>query len=290
MLSYQWRGTWVTNQVQVIGIDEKIAEPGERFRQVPAAPGQSPGNELRAPRRRLRHPRSPGRRPDARARGHAPGRLGAIAAAWPGNRRSRSECCKSAAPAPLPIGADGSPARTVCRAAGAGRPVQPPASRRQQVKTFDPAKEQNTGVVLGIAMSQLSARPTARSTSASCRATTCKLTFPTAGTPPKAVSDNFTIVDFYESKMLEYDSRFVFVPIQELQQLRGMIDPSTGVGLRQRHRDQAPAGGRRQRGPRQAAGGLRPGALPASRPGATSKAPCWPPCRWRPRSSTCCCS
>ena len=52
-----------------------------------------------------------------------------------------------------------------------------------------------------------------------------KLTFPTAGTPPKAVSDNFTIVDFYESKMSEYDASFVFVPIRKLQELRGMIDP-----------------------------------------------------------------
>ena len=28
----------------------------------------------------------------------------------------------------------------------------------------------------------------------------------------------------------------------------------------------------------------------ASTPGATSRARCWPPCRWRRRSSTCCCS
>ena len=58
-----------------------------------------------------------------------------------------------------------------------------------------------------------------------------KLTFPTAGQPPKTVSDNFTIVDFYESKMSEYDAKFVFVPIRKLQELRGMIDPTTGVGL-----------------------------------------------------------
>ena len=30
--------------------------------------------------------------------------------------------------------------------------------------------------------------------------------------------------------MLEYDSMFVFMPIKELQRLRGMIDPSTGTG------------------------------------------------------------
>ena len=56
-----------------------------------------------------------------------------------------------------------------------------------------------------------------------------KLTFPSAGSPPKAAWDNFTVVDFYESKMSEDDSKFVFVPIGALQQLRGMIDPSTGT-------------------------------------------------------------
>ncbi len=53
---------------------------------------------------------------------------------------------------------------------------------------------------------------------------------PTAGTPPKAVTDNFTIIDFYESKMSEYDSNFVFAPIERVQQLRGMIDPQSGIG------------------------------------------------------------
>ena len=56
-----------------------------------------------------------------------------------------------------------------------------------------------------------------------------KVTFPTAGTPPKAVSDSFTIVDYYESKMSEYDSNFVFVPLAMLQRMRGMIDPQTGL-------------------------------------------------------------
>ena len=30
--------------------------------------------------------------------------------------------------------------------------------------------------------------------------------------------------------MSEYDSTFVFVPIAKLQELRGMIDPATGIG------------------------------------------------------------
>ena len=52
--------------------------------------------------------------------------------------------------------------------------------------------------------------------------------------------------------MSEYDSSFVFVPIRKLQELRGMIDPSTGVGLVNVDPDQAQAGRRRRRGPRQA--------------------------------------
>jgi len=51
----------------------------------------------------------------------------------------------------------------------------------------------------------------------------------TAGTPPKAVSDTFTVVDFYESKMSEYDTNFVFVPIAAVQRMRGMIDPQSGL-------------------------------------------------------------
>ena len=53
-----------------------------------------------------------------------------------------------------------------------------------------------------------------------------KLTFPTGRHAAQGPSsDDFTIVDFYESKMSEYDASFVFVPIRKLQELRGMIDP-----------------------------------------------------------------
>ena len=94
---------------------------------------------------------------------------------------------------------------------------------------FDPTKEQHTGVVLGISLASF------RSVDGEDRflvlpGDDVKLTIPTAGQPPKAVSETFTIVDFYESKMSEYDSGFVFVPIKKLQQLRGMINPSTGIG------------------------------------------------------------
>jgi lipoprotein-releasing system permease protein len=97
-----------------------------------------------------------------------------------------------------------------------------------QGTVFDPASEQHTGCVLGISL---------------CRFHTInneegfrllpgddvEITYVTAGRPPKPLSAKFTVVDFYESKMGEYDSQFVFVPIGELQKLRGMIDPLTNV-------------------------------------------------------------
>ena len=82
------------------------------------------------------------------------------------------------------------------------------------------------------------------------------LTTVTAGQPPKDSSDHFTIVDLYESKMSEYDSQFVFVPIRKLQELRGMIDPTTGVGRMNVIQIKLKPGADGERGARQAASGL----------------------------------
>ena len=43
------------------------------------------------------------------------------------------------------------------------------------------------------------------------------------------MSDSFTVVDMYESKMTEYDSSFIFVPLDKLQELRGMFDRESGT-------------------------------------------------------------
>ncbi len=51
-----------------------------------------------------------------------------------------------------------------------------------------------------------------------------RVTFPTAGSMPTAVHESFTVVDFYESKMSEYDSTFAFVPLKRLQEARGMVN------------------------------------------------------------------
>jgi lipoprotein-releasing system permease protein len=95
---------------------------------------------------------------------------------------------------------------------------------------FDPAKEQNTGAVIGIAMAGYRDNKGVDRFFA-VPGDDVKIAFFTTAQPPKIESDNFTITDFYESKMSEYDAKYVFVPIRKLQQLRGMIDPTTGVGL-----------------------------------------------------------
>jgi lipoprotein-releasing system permease protein len=94
---------------------------------------------------------------------------------------------------------------------------------------FDASKEQFTGAILGIALCSFRDR-TGTDRFLLLPGDDVKITFPNAGIPPKAVSDTFTVVDFYESKMSEYDSNFVFVPLRKLQELRGMIDPQTGIG------------------------------------------------------------
>ena len=97
------------------------------------------------------------------------------------------------------------------------------------VEEFDPAREQHTGMIMGIALASMRDHEGVDRFLA-LPGDDVKLIFPTAGMPPKEAHDNFTIVDFYESKMSEYDSTFVFVPMKKLQELRGMIDPSTGIG------------------------------------------------------------
>lgn len=95
-------------------------------------------------------------------------------------------------------------------------------------EVFDPTQKQHTGLVLGIALSNY------RDEAGHERflllpGDDVRVSFPNASIPPKAISYWFTIVDLYESKMSEYDSTFVFVPLKKLQELRGLLDPQTGI-------------------------------------------------------------
>jgi lipoprotein-releasing system permease protein len=111
-------------------------------------------------------------------------------------------------------------------------PLDPNATQTAAT-VFDASREQFTGIVLGIAIGSVRQRnPEGKVMDYFlCRpGDDVQVTFPSAGTPPKAISDQFTVVDFYESKMSEYDSGFAFMPLTKLQQMRGMIDPQSGIG------------------------------------------------------------
>jgi lipoprotein-releasing system permease protein len=252
MLSFQVRGQWVTRQVMFIGIDESSHAAASDFSRYL----QHPEN-----RRQLSFALRDGGYDtvDSQAETPGPTRPALEGAGWPHRRmrvererlwRERQEAQERAA---------GGPARPVDQqvdavlAATAPADTRPPAAEPPATKTdadapaadaarkdpfktvrpdegraMDPAKEQFTGIVPGIGLASF------RDSTGVDRflvlpGDDVKITFPTAGTPPKAVSDTFTIVDFYESKMSEYDSNFVFVPIAALQRMRGMIDPQTGI-------------------------------------------------------------
>jgi lipoprotein-releasing system permease protein len=97
---------------------------------------------------------------------------------------------------------------------------------------LDRTKEQHAGMVLGIAISTIRGRDSHGDVRDFylCRpGDDVEVIFPSAGAKPEPVNTIFTVVDLYESKMSEYDATFAFVPLRKLQDLRGMIDPETGV-------------------------------------------------------------
>jgi lipoprotein-releasing system permease protein len=249
MLSFQVRGQWLTRQVMFIGIDETTHAMVSDF-----------GSYLQHPanRRQLSFALRDGgydtsdSQADGAAGENGPKRPALESAGWP-HRRMRVAREKLWRERETARGAAaGQPARPVDKQVdavlAATTPTADPAavsptadpaavsptadgtaaSPADEGLTMDPAKEQFTGIVPGIGLASF------RDSEGVDRflvlpGDDVKITFPTAGTPPKAVSDTFTIVDFYESKMSEYDSNFVFVPIAALQRMRGMIDPQSGI-------------------------------------------------------------
>ena len=100
-------------------------------------------------------------------------------------------------------------------------------------KIFDPLKHQHTGIILGRAIGhrKINDPKTGESTDFYLLkpGDDVQLTLPTAGSMPRPISEKCTVVDFYFSKMHEYDSNFAFMPLSKLQEIRGMIDPISGM-------------------------------------------------------------
>ena len=103
---------------------------------------------------------------------------------------------------------------------------------------FDPSKQQHAGIIvgLGISLGQRSSvlDPDTGEMVVEDRlmlipGDDVSLHFLTSNLPPRIQSGSFTVVDIFESKMVEHDKGMVFVPIESLQHLRGMVDADTGT-------------------------------------------------------------
>lgn len=228
MLSFKVRGQWMTKQVNLIGIDEKSYANVSEF-----------GKYLLHPENRKQlsfdlHER--GYDPRLREAGWAYRRMKVAQERYYEEQMRKLEAASAGESAHETVAT-----ATTDEDSGDDAPFnfeigQDPfleADEENDARTFDAMTQQHVGIVLGIATSNIRHRA---SDGEIVDLFLCKpgddvkVTFPTAGTPPQAVSANFTVCDFYESKMSEYDSTFAFIPIGQLQYLRGMIDPQTGVG------------------------------------------------------------
>ncbi len=115
-------------------------------------------------------------------------------------------------------------------------PFDPGAEHRPPIDPetlFDPMKDQYTGIILGIAISQRKSQTPdgeLRDVYMVRPGDDVQVMFPTVGMNARPVSENCTVVDFYSSNMHEYDASFAFMPLSELQQIRGMMDPLTNEG------------------------------------------------------------
>ncbi|MCR4415822.1 MAG: ABC transporter permease [Thermoguttaceae bacterium] len=224
MLSFRRGDNWINRQVQLIGVDEETVGRVSDF----AKYLQHPANRLK-PSFELREGGYDTR--GAEAGPDTPERPDMKHAGWEYRRRMAQaraidqRLFGPGAPRGAAPGLEGGPSPEPA-------PHDPFAARAQaEAARFDPAREQHPGVVLGIILATYRLPGSPEDQFLLLPGDDVTLTFPNApaGEPPKILSHAFTVVDFYESKMSEYDSSFVFVPLSVLQELRGMKDPSSGL-------------------------------------------------------------
>jgi lipoprotein-releasing system permease protein len=206
MLSFYYGGQWFTRQVDLIGIDAATQSRVSDFSQYL----QHPAN-----RRQLSFTLRDGGYDlrDHQAGPEAAERPQMREAGW--GRRRRVAAARG-------LGPRESGSREI--------PFNPfDAYKRSPEADCDMSQRQYTGLVAGIALASF--RDHGEERFVLLPGDDVRLTFATAGSRPTATHQIYTVVDFYECKMSEYDSKFVFVPIEALQNDRGMIDPVTGTGM-----------------------------------------------------------
>jgi lipoprotein-releasing system permease protein len=118
-----------------------------------------------------------------------------------------------------------------------GIPASPFPAGEQEGTVMDLTKEQFTGIILGIAIGSVKQRDdkgNVKDYYMTRPGEDVKVALASAGTNPKALFEQFTVVDFYESKMSEYDAGFAFVPLEKLQDARKMGSAVTTIQLKLR--------------------------------------------------------
>jgi lipoprotein-releasing system permease protein len=223
MLSFQYHGQWITRQVTLIGVDAATYADVGDFRQYLLHPENQKNFSFLL-----------------RENGYGDAAHGIPPSGWE-YRRAKAEFERAyqeqvkrlravSEPEALAPGANA----TVDADSSGSLPVNPfeKGQANYQPRVFDAGKEQHAGIVLGIAICSSKQRDKEGKVQDYYLARPgddVRVTVPTCGEEPKPASDYFTVVDFYESKMSEYDSNFAIVPIEKLQELRLMIDPATNV-------------------------------------------------------------
>jgi lipoprotein-releasing system permease protein len=221
LLRIPFRGDFHTRQINLIGVDKTTYADVSDFSQY------------------LLHPENKQRLSFLlREQGYAPGRKGFPPSGWEHRRlqamyeRALEEQRRESAAVATAAGSAASDTAPPADPYAPSVPADPYGGGATEATgtIFDPAMEQNTGIILGIATSSIRGRDAKGEVQDFylCRpGDDVQVYFPNAGNSPKPVSVSLTVVDFYESKMSEYDATFAFMPIEKLQQLRGMFDPLT---------------------------------------------------------------
>lgn len=99
-----------------------------------------------------------------------------------------------------------------------------------EMGTFDPLKETHPGIIVGIGMAMYRNHE-GEDKFYLLPGRDLTLTFPNCSIRPEGVTAHFTCTDLYESKMSEYDGSFVFVPMKDLQELRGMYNKANQIQI-----------------------------------------------------------
>jgi lipoprotein-releasing system permease protein len=229
MLNISVRGQWSTRQVTLIGVDPATYADVSDFRQYLLHPENRKQISFRL-----------------REEGYGDEKHELPPSGWKYRRLKTSYEREFQAQEKLfqaalnPGGATESPAgnSNMPRPQGpaTGIPANPLAAAAElEAAEFDKSREQFAGIIIGIAIGSVRQRdPEGKVLDYFlCRpGDDVVVTFPSAGTPPKAINDQCTVVDFYESKMSEYDSGFAFVPLEWLQKQRVMGDSVTTIQLK----------------------------------------------------------